>query len=334
MRVGLCTRMASGWLEEFTRACGAMGLEARQVAIGADDWMDQARGLDLFVWRLTMGDASAMAEARTKIPILESMGIPCFPNTLMLWLYDDKIRETFFMRQHGYPMPRTWVHFEEQGARAFAQEAAYPLVAKAHCGASAGGVMLLGSAKEAQHLLGRIFRKTGLLDILLENYYYLPRLAKGDVTVQLAARYHNGWPRYAYFQEFLHIDKDWRITTLGRDLVSIFVRKNRPDDFRASGSGIWEKVELADLPADACDLALRISNENGFTSMTYDFMRKGDGWVIGEISYAFMLNKIYSDTLFRREQGVYAAAEPSPIGEMHLRAMLAQKSEVALVPHP
>lgn len=334
MRVGLCNRMAKGWSEEFTRACADLGMEACPVAIGADDWMDQMRDLDLFVWRLTMGDASAMAEARTKIPILEGMGIPCFPNTLMLWLYDDKIRETFFMRQHGYPMPRTWVHFDEAAARDFAAQAAYPLVAKAHCGASAGGVMLLQSGREAHHLLDRIFRKTGLLDILLENYYYLPRLAKGDVTVQLAARFRNGWPRYAYFQEFLTIDKDWRITTLGRDLVSVFVRKNRPDDFRASGSGIWEKVEAEDLPADACDLALRISNENGFTSMTYDFMRKDDGWVIGEISYAFMLNNIYSDTLFSREGGIYRKAEHSPIGVMHLRAMLAQKAEATLVSQP
>lgn len=334
MRVGLCNRMASGWHDEFARACGALDLEARPVNVGADDWMDQVRGLDLFIWRLTMGDASAMAEARTKIPILERMGIRCFPNTEMLWLYDDKIRETFFMRQHGYPMPRTWIHFDEAAARGFAAEATYPLIAKAHCGASAGGVMLLKSAREALHLLGRTFRKTSLLDILMENYYYLPRLAKGDVTVQLGARYRNAWPRYAYFQEYLRIDKDWRITTLGRDLVSVFVRKNRPDDFRASGSGIWEKVEPADLPADACDLALDISNTHGFTSMTYDFMRKEDGWVIGEISYAFMLNAIYSDTLFRRERGVYGKAAPSPIGEMHLRAMIDQMTEVSLATHP
>ncbi|WP_306601913.1 RimK family alpha-L-glutamate ligase [Geothrix sp. 21YS21S-2] len=322
MNVGLCNLMKPDWQAEFAKACSALGLGVRPIRIGADDWMDQVKGLDLFVWRLVMGETSGMAEARTKIPMLESMGIPCFPNSRMLWLYDDKIRETFFLRQHGYPTPRTWVFFGEEEARSFVAQAAYPLVAKSHCGASAGGVQLIAAPRDAERLLDRVFRKPGIWGDIVENYYILPRLRKGDLIVQLKARYRDSWPRYAYFQEYIHIDRDWRITTLGPDLVSAFARKNRPGDFRASGSGIWEKAELGDLPADACDLALEISNSNGFTSMTYDFMRSGDRWVIGELSYAFLLNNVYCDTLFRRENGTYVNSGPIPIGEMHLRAAL------------
>jgi len=140
----------------------------------------------------------------------------------------------------------------------------------------------------------------------------------------MQSRFRKAWPRFAYFQEFIHIDRDWRITTLGQHLVSVFTRKNRPDDFRASGSGIWEKVDARELPVEACDLALRISNEHRFTSMTYDFMRHEDAWVIGEISYAFVLNAVYTETLFRREPHGYVRVEPIPIGVMHLQAMMAQ----------
>lgn len=332
MRVGLCDRMAGEWFKEFARSCDSMGLDQKPIEIGADDWMDQLKVVDVFVWRLIMGDASCMAEARIKIPIIESMGIRCFPNQKMLWLYDDKIRETFFLRLHGYPAPRTWVFFDSKSAQDFATGATYPLIAKSHCGASSGGVECLESPAEALGLLKRIFKKMSLWAILLENYHYLPRLAKGDILVQLKSRYRDSWPRYAYFQEFLTIDRDWRITTLGRNLVSVFTRKNRPDDFRASGSGIWEKMEAKDLPIEACDLALRISNENGFTSMTYDFMRNGDQWVIGELSYAFMLNAVYSDTLFRREREGFVRAESIPIGEMHLRAVMSQAAEVVDAP--
>jgi hypothetical protein len=167
-----------------------------------------------------------------------------------------------------------------------------------------------------------VFQKQGLWQDVLENYYYLPRLAKGDILLQLQSRYRNARPRYAYFQEFIHIEQDWRITTLGRDLVSVFTRKNRPDDFRASGSGLWEKVEETDVPVEACDLALRISNENRFSSMTYDFMLREETWVIGEISYAFLLNSVYTETLFRQEQGAYSRVSAIPIGEMHLRALI------------
>lgn len=324
MRVGLCTRTAAGWFEEFTRACASLSLDMKPIEIGADDWMEQLEGVDIFVWRLIMGDPSCMAEARTKIPLIEAKGIRCFPNPKMLWYYDDKIRETFLLRQHGYPTPRTWIFFDGKSAREFAAKAEYPLVAKSHCGAGSGGVELLKSSDEAMNLLHRIFRKTSLWGVLLENYYFIPRLAKGDILVQLRSQYREAWPRYAYFQEFLHTDRDWRITTLGRDLVSVFTRKNRPGDFRASGSGLWEKVEVKDLPVEACDLALRISNDHGFTSMTYDFMKAGDRWVIGEISYAFVLNPVYADTLFRQEGGEYTRVGPIPIGEMHLRAVMDQ----------
>jgi len=328
MRVGLCNRMAAGWTEEIARSCDALGLDRTFINIGADDWAEQLNGVDIFFWRLTMGDPSCMAEARTKVPLIEAMGVRCFPNSMMLWLYDDKIRETFFLRQHGYPAPRTWVFFDAKEARNFAAQASYPMVAKSHCGAGSGGVQLMHSPEQALRLLDRIFRKPSLFSELMENYYYIPRMAKGDMVTELAYRYRDAWPRYAYFQEFLHLERDWRITTLGRDLVSVFTRKNRPDDFRASGSGIWEKVAAADVPAEACDLALKISNTHGFTSMTYDFMREKDHWVIGEISYAFVLNAVYTDTLFRPGPDGYQRAEPIPIGEMHLKAIMGQPAEV------
>jgi glutathione synthase/RimK-type ligase-like ATP-grasp enzyme len=326
MRVGLCNLMPDNWKAEFERSCQALGLEPVEIRIGRDDWMEQVRTVDLFVWRLVMSSPTSMVQARTKIPIIESMGIPCFPNARMLWLYDDKIRETFFLRQHGYPTPRTWVFFDRDEACGFAASASYPLVIKSHCGASSGGVQRLDTPAQAQSMLSRIFRKPGIWADVLENYYTLPRLRKGDLMAQLQATYLFSRPRYAYLQEFLTIERDWRITTLGADLVSVFCRKNRPGDFRASGSGIWEKVEAADLPEDACTLALEISNTHGFTSMTYDFMRRGESWVIGEMSYAFVLNAVYSDTLFSRTPAGFVKTAPRAIGEMHLEAMRASSA--------
>lgn len=188
-------------------------------------------------------------------------------------------------------------------------------------GASSSGVKLLRSPKEAEYLLDRVFAKRSLFDRVMEKYYYIPRLSKGDFLLGRRYRYRNYCPRYAYFQEFILTEGDWRITTLGHDLVSVFVRRNRPLDFRASGSGLWEKVTEDSLPGEACDLALAISNRHGFTSMTYDFMQGSQGWVIGEISFAFVLNQIYCDTLFCRTGDSFTAEGPIPIGVMHLNAI-------------
>lgn len=268
-----------------------------------------------------MGDPTIMAAIRSVIPIIENNRIQCFPNSTMLWLFDDKIRETFFLRQHGYPTPATFVSYDEQEAVGFAEQATYPMVTKTHMGASANGVKLLHTKEEAKALLRRVFGQPSIMDKALIKYYYLPRLKKGDFLLARSFRFRDCCPRYAYFQEFIETGEDWRVTTLGRDLISVFVRRNRPSDFRASGSGRWEKLTEENLPKDACDLALEISNRHGFTSMTYDFMPGPSGWVIGEISFGFILNQIYSDTLFRRVEGVYHEVESIPIGQMHLQAI-------------
>jgi glutathione synthase/RimK-type ligase-like ATP-grasp enzyme len=320
--IGLCDRMPVNWFNEFRQACDLLSLPYRVISITCNDWMKQLANVDMLVWRSVMGDPSIMAESRTKIPLIEAMGIRCFPNRLMLWLYDDKIRETFFLRWHGYPTPTTFISFNEAESRAYAARARYPLVTKTHNGAGASGVMLIRSSAETQRLLDSIFRKETIIDKALIKYYYLRRLRHGSFLLERRFRARNSVPRYAYLQEFVESEFDWRITTMGPDLVSVFKRLNRPGDFRASGSGLWEKIDETVLPSEPCDLALTISNRHDFTCMTYDFMQGPNGWVIGEISYAFVLNTVYSDTLFRKSGGIYRRIEPIPIGVMHLQAAL------------
>jgi hypothetical protein len=55
--------------------------------------------------------------------------------------------------------------------------------------------------------------------------------------------------------------------------------------------------------------------------MTYDFMQHRGQWVIGELSYAFLLNAVYTETLFKREGPSYRRVDPIGIGVMHLQAM-------------
>lgn len=335
MIVGLSNRMSrspANWLGEFENACSKLGLEARIIPVDHDGWMEAVRQADIFVWRPTMGDPSHMAEIRTKIPLIEAMGIPCFPNSRMLWLYDDKIRETFFLKSHGYPMPETFISFSEEESRAFVDRATYPLIAKTHMGAAASGVIRVRDRAQALGILKNVFREQTLFEKVLEKFHYRPRLAKGDFLLARKYRYLNACPSYAYLQQFIATENDWRVTALGRDLVSVYVRRNRPDDFRASGSGIWEMVELSDLPSDACDIALEISNRHGFTSMAYDFMKGPKGWVIGEISMSYILNDIYTRTLFRRTEKGYEKQAPIPIGVMNLSALLEAKHLGTAIP--
>lgn len=87
-------------------------------------------------------------------------------------------------------------------------------------------------------------------------------------------------------QEFCpNNDGDLRVVVIGNRVMG-FRRNNRPGDFRASGSGLKEYLD--DLDFECVRLAHRISVENGFESMAYDFVRDGQGrWVVLEFSYCF-----------------------------------------------
>jgi len=87
-------------------------------------------------------------------------------------------------------------------------------------------------------------------------------------------------------QEFCpNNDGDLRMVVIGNRVMG-FRRNNRPGDFRASGSGLKEYLD--DLDLECVRLAHRISVENGFESMAYDFVRDGEGrWVVLEFSYCF-----------------------------------------------
>lgn len=79
---------------------------------------------------------------------------------------------------------------------------------------------------------------------------------------------------------------DLRIMVVG-DKVFGFARKNRENDFRASGSGVIDYID--ELPMDCVKLAYRISRDSGFRCMAYDFIRNNESqWVVAEISYTFV----------------------------------------------
>ena len=99
---------------------------------------------------------------------------------------------------------------------------------------------------------------------------------------------HTHKTRYPFLaQEFCaHNSGDIRVMVVG-NMVFGFARANRPDDFRASGSGRIEYID--DLPQVCVETAHRISRECGFVCMAYDFiLNNRHQWVIAELSYTFV----------------------------------------------
>jgi hypothetical protein len=80
-------------------------------------------------------------------------------------------------------------------------------------------------------------------------------------------------------------EKDVRIIVVVSYALG-FERLNRDNDFRASGSG--KLIYPDDIPLDCMKIAYKISKENKFNCMGYDFLKDPNGkWLVSEFCYTF-----------------------------------------------
>ncbi len=87
-------------------------------------------------------------------------------------------------------------------------------------------------------------------------------------------------------QEFLPDNPfDTRITVIG-DRAFGFRRFNRPNDFRASGSGLID-YDLSAIDEETVRLGFAVAQALKTQSVAIDGLRRGDERVVGEISYTY-----------------------------------------------
>jgi glutathione synthase/RimK-type ligase-like ATP-grasp enzyme len=280
------------WLELAAQA----GVRTRIVDAYQDDIFAQLRGCDAFMWRFGYRVPERLFARRVIHAVEHGMGIPVFPSWKSAWHFEDKIAQLYLLRAAGIPMPRTWVFWEKAAALEFVRKASYPIVIKLSTGYRSGNVRLLKDADEAAYWVEQLFGAG------VWNFGPIPRqsFARDTARRVLAATRAIRGVRpplpslrdelqrgYLYVQEFLEGNEyDTRVTVIGNRAFA-YRRLNRPDDFRASGSGRpdWEAstIDLAFVRA-AFDVARRLDTQ----SIAIDGLYRGKEPVIGEISYTYV----------------------------------------------
>src|SRR5699024_1525118 len=90
----------------------------------------------------------------------------------------------------------------------------------------------------------------------------------------------------SYIQKFIEGNSaDLRINIIGDKYGVGYWRKNRKNDFRASGSGNIDYVRS--IPTEILEYCLNISKTNKFDSMAYDILFTNNNFVVVEMSYGF-----------------------------------------------
>jgi glutathione synthase/RimK-type ligase-like ATP-grasp enzyme len=274
-----------------------------------DDFTDQVKGCDGVMWRWLHIQRDKQSAQRILYVIENYLKIPVFPNTHTSWHFDEKIAQWYLLKALNAPLPDTWVFWEYDAARSWARTACYPAVFKLSVGAGASNVLKVENETEAVRLVDRMFRD-GVFPMTMNEYAH----ARQDGLRTLLTRavdaaaylFRNEYPplasmipwwkpelEYALFQEFLPDNAfDTRVTVIGNRAFA-FRRINRPNDFRASGSGNLD-YDPGKIDPRCLEIAFDVSRRAGFQAMAYDFLYKGSAPVICEISYTFVDEAVYA----------------------------------------
>jgi hypothetical protein len=134
------------------------------------------------------------------------------------------------------------------------------------------------------------------LRITQHQHTFLETIMRFPSIIKLLSKTRKDFPPergYVYFQEFLAGNLyDTRITIIGERGFGL-IRRNRPGDFRASGSGLIdtqpENIDPKILPI-AFDIARKIGPQSLALDFVYDAHKRP---ALLEISYSFVPSAVY-----------------------------------------
>ncbi len=311
MKVGIYKQHLGGlhlsYLERYEQVLKFNGIKCIWLNAIDNKFWDQVSKLDLFIYQWEHYDGPKQL-ARTIIPIIEKeMEIPCFPNWTTSWHFDDKIKQYYLLKQHGFPVLDSYIFWEKKEALKWLESTKMPIVFKLKGGAGSSNVILVKDKQNAKRLILKMFGKgikSGRIidrdSLQWKNFdlYKTSRRYAGIFARKILGIYQPiFWQvdkNYVLFQKFLPDNLfDIRVSIIGKRAFA-FRRFNREDDFRASGSGKID-YNIKEIDLRAIEIAFNISKKLGFQSMAYDFLLNEDnGLEICEISYTYVDSAVYN----------------------------------------
>ncbi|MDR2054543.1 MAG: glycosyltransferase [Desulfovibrio sp.] len=276
------------WIEYFADR----GHQVKIVDVRSPDIVERIRGCDGFMWRWRHygGDGHI---AKRLLPVVEyQLGRPVFPSQATCRHFDDKAAQEFLFEAAGVPRPKTWIWFDRDKALDWLETAApFPMVLKLPTGAGSVNVLKIEDCKEARYWVHRLFEQ-GLFSLEKGNkakkiIKHCAHVWQTGYAPDPGAYYYDFHKGYILFQQFLPDNGyDTRATVIG-ERCFVYRRFNRPDDFRASGSGNF-CVDQSKIDPGFVHLAFDTAKKLGTQSVAIDGLYDGARHVLAEISYTYV----------------------------------------------
>ncbi len=276
-----------------SRVDSGSALDYSIIDLDSSDWQKYVEPFDLVLWRGRFIGPQSAGHYKDKIYFMERvLEKTVMPGHNTVWSYDSKVAQSYLFTRYEIPTPRTFVSFDYDEADRVLDEAPYPIVAKRSYGASSTNVRLIKGPRAAHLWLDRLF----FHEKYMRHKAHYPNLVMRAVTAPLHAWF---WPKLterltsserhavAYWQEFIPgNDADLRVTVIGDSHAFGFWRRNRRNDFRASGSGLIDYA--TPVPEAALRYCISLNRRFAFDSMAYDLLFHEGRFLIVEISYGYI----------------------------------------------
>ena len=283
------------WSYEWEKELKKRNVEVKRINFFDSDIMNHIKDCNGVMWHWFHSPVYKFVADKTLPNIQLNMDIPIFPNLNTCWHYDEKVAQHYLLNSIDAPRVPSWVFYDYNQAIDFIENANYPLVFKLSLGAGSANVLKIENKDEAKVMVDRMFNQ-GIFPYTLneyknnkgkkEKFKEMIEYIKNDKYPAIPTWHHMLQKDYVYFQKFLpNNNYDIRITIIG-DRAFSFIRYNRDDDFRASGSGKID-YDTTKIPMEAVKIAFEVSKTCKFQSMAYDFMYDEDKVVINEMSYCY-----------------------------------------------
>lgn len=295
--------------DRWIKYCTDKGIPFRLVDCLKTDIIPQCEGLDGLLWHWAHDDPTSVLVARQIIASLDKKGLVVFPNVNACWHFDDKVAQKYLLEAINAPFIPTWVFLDRNQAMKWIGEATWPKVFKLRCGAGSTNVRLVRTQAEAEALCRKAFGRgfptvSGYLADMQTRLrkthtskQFWDKVRRAPQTIIRSFALRRQMPRqrgYLYLQEFLPENAfDTRITIIG-DRAFGFMRANRPNDFRASGSSsiVYEREKIDNR---CVEIAFKVADRIGTQSLAFDFLFTPQHEpMIGEISYCYMSSAVHA----------------------------------------
>jgi len=296
-----------GFSPRWIDFCKKNNIPYKEVSCYDSDIIEQLADCKALMWHHQQTDIKDVLTAKRILFALEHAGIQVFPDFRTSWHFDDKVAQKYLLEALNIPYVKSYIFYDKQKAIDFIKSTELPKVFKLKGGAGSVNVQLIRTRQKGVRLVKKMFGK-GVSNVDVWSMVYdrwrLFRLRKSKAALRylLIAVYRlfikSGYQKFAgregnyfYLQDFIPNNKfDIRIIIVNNKAIGI-KRNVRPNDFRASGSGLVEPLDNDTIGTsiNAVNVAFAAYRLLNNQSAAFDFVFNDEHEpLIVEISYGFL----------------------------------------------